>query len=217
MVKEKIMSNTEEFKKQMLTVSPLSEENVADFFSFFDHLISLSEGRIVTYSEHWSMSEKELKALHELPRQKNLTAEEYRSEVKNAASLLIQSGKKKGYLAYMEGKPIGWCDVNLKSAYEYLGRELPESVTKDRNPDTLSVVSILVSPEYRGQGVATALLDRVMQDASKNKIQTVEAYPSMHEFSDGSFPVYLHLFLKAGFQTVYQGAESAVLQKRLCA
>ena len=80
-----------------------------------------------------------------------------------------------GYLAMMDGLPVGWCGVSVRT-------ETPRLVRSRTIPavDDLPVWSIgcfLVRPGYRRRGVATALLNGVVDAAREAGAPGVEAYP----------------------------------------
>lgn len=47
-----------------------------------------------------------------------------------------------------------------------------------------SVVCFEIAPEYRGRGIATALLQRVCEDALEDGYEYVEAYPVPRETTE---------------------------------
>ena len=80
-----------------------------------------------------------------------------------------------GYLAYLDGLPVGWVGVGVRS-------ELPRLVNSRTIPaiDDLPVWSIgcfRIRPGYRRRGVARALLDGVVDAARTAGAPGVEAYP----------------------------------------
>ena len=80
-----------------------------------------------------------------------------------------------GYLAYLDGVPVGWVGVGVRS-------ETPRLVHSRTIPalDDLPVWSIgcfQIRPGYRRRGVARALLDGVVEAARAAGAPGVEAYP----------------------------------------
>lgn len=96
----------------------------------------------------------------------------------------INKGILQGYLAYRDGKVVGWCNANTKEdcAYCYgntfiygsLPSEFPGRKTK-------AVYCFAIAPAARRQGVATALLERVIADAKAEGFDAVEVYPEKTE------------------------------------
>jgi len=80
-----------------------------------------------------------------------------------------------GYLAYLDGLPVGWVGVSIRT-------ETPRLIQSRTIPaiDDLPVWSIgcfRICPGYRRRGIAKALLDGVIADARRLGAPGVEAYP----------------------------------------
>jgi GNAT superfamily N-acetyltransferase len=107
----------------------------------------------------------------------------------------IRSGKTTGMLAYADGKLVGWCNATARS-------ELPSLATGD-DAGVASVVCFVVSPPYRGHGVATGLLDGVVRTFQERDFERLEAYP-VKDASDHrkAFHGTVDLFSSAGFTLV---------------
>jgi len=80
-----------------------------------------------------------------------------------------------GYLAYLDGLPVGWVGVSIRT-------ETPRLIQSRTIPaiDDLPVWSIgcfRIRPGYRRRGIAKALLDGVIADARRLGAPGVEAYP----------------------------------------
>lgn len=80
-----------------------------------------------------------------------------------------------GYIAYLDGEPVGWVGVGMRTAMPRLmnSRTIPSI-------DDLPVWSIgcfRIRPGYRRRGIATALLASVVEGARAAGAPGVEAYP----------------------------------------
>src|ERR671919_227792 len=80
-----------------------------------------------------------------------------------------------GFVAYLEGVPVGWVGVGIRT-------ETPRLVNSRKIPaiDDLPVWSIgcfRIRPGYRRRGIAKALLDGVVEAARRAGAPGVEAYP----------------------------------------
>ncbi|MDQ3148712.1 MAG: GNAT family N-acetyltransferase, partial [Chloroflexota bacterium] len=80
-----------------------------------------------------------------------------------------------GYLAYLDGLPVGWVGVSIRT-------ETPRLMQSRKIPaiDDLPVWSIgcfRIRPGHRRRGIAKALLDGVIADARRLGAPGVEAYP----------------------------------------
>ena len=79
-----------------------------------------------------------------------------------------------GYLAYVDGQPAGWVNASLRSDYG-LYRDVDP-----KGPDPASVIGVscfIIAPPFRRHRIASALLDRVIADASARDAAWIEAYP----------------------------------------
>jgi GNAT superfamily N-acetyltransferase len=80
-----------------------------------------------------------------------------------------------GYIAYLEGEPVGWAGVSVRTVTPRLvgSRTIP---ALDDRP-VWSIGCIRVRPGYRRRGIAAALLDGVVVAARAAGAPGVEAYP----------------------------------------
>ena len=83
----------------------------------------------------------------------------------------IKQGHMQGYLAYRDGTVVGWCNANDKQAYHSVHMDFS---SKDK---VKSIVCFCISPNFRGKGIASKLLDRVCADAAEDGYEYIEAYP----------------------------------------
>ena len=80
-----------------------------------------------------------------------------------------------GFIAYLDGVPVGWVGIGIRT-------ETPRLVNSRTIPavDDLPVWSIgcfRIRPGYRRRGIASALLNGVVEAARKEGAPGVEAYP----------------------------------------
>ena len=80
-----------------------------------------------------------------------------------------------GYLAYLDGEPVGWIGVAVRTETPRLlnSRTIP---AVDDQP-VWSIGCFRIRPGYRRRGIARALLDAVVNAARKSGAPGVEAYP----------------------------------------
>jgi GNAT superfamily N-acetyltransferase len=109
-----------------------------------------------------------------------------------------------GFLAYLDGEPVGWVGVGVRT-------EMPRLVNSRTIPsiDDLPVWSIgcfRIRPGYRRRGIATALLAGVVEGARTAGAPGVEAYPIDPEGrrvdSGFAFVGLASMFDAAGFRRV---------------
>lgn len=123
-----------------------------------------------------------------------------------------------GYLAYLDGAPVGWVGVSVRT-------ETPRLVNSRTIPaiDDLPVWSIgcfVIRPGYRRRGIAKALLEGVVTEARRLGAPGVEAYPidpAGRRVEVGSgFVGIASMFDAAGFRRVLlTDAQSGRLPRQL--
>ena len=127
-----------------------------------------------------------------------------------------------GYLAFDNGIAVGWCNANDRMKYFRVGAFDLDHVPEDRalsdcqhEKQIKSIVCFEISPEYRGKGIATQLLDRVCADALAEGYEYVEAYPSDQVQSSLAFTGPVRLYEKAGFTEFSRIGSTIVMRKKL--
>ena len=88
---------------------------------------------------------------------------------------LVDAGKSPGLLAYRGKVPVGWVSLAPREEFAKLRRS-PVMKPVDDKP-VWSVVCFVVPAEYRGQGVARALLEGAVAHARRHGATLIEAYP----------------------------------------
>jgi len=138
---------------------------------------------------------------------------------RNDAIRYIKDGKIQGYLAYMDGQVVGWCNANdrakcTKCGGWKFGLSAVNTVEPDPNAKIKSVFCFVIAPELRRTGIALRLLERVCLDALKDGYACVEAYPNkqfQNIFFDHMGP--LEMYEKMGFVAYGEAGEKIVMRK----
>ncbi len=149
---------------------------------------------------------------------KDLSTAEKRREL---AFQYVKDNNLQGYLAYSDGKVVGWCNANTKSdclkcaSWQRFMSYVPLEES-DTDIKVKSVFCFMIASEKKRQGIATLLLERVCQDAAQDGFHFVEAYP-YKEFSyqSSDFGGYFELYNKLGFQVVLETEQGLVMRKKL--
>jgi ribosomal protein S18 acetylase RimI-like enzyme len=169
-----------------IEIRPLTKDLKKDYLFFFDNIVfEDNPDRFKCYCYDY----------HFLGDVETCTREMSRSSVIN----LIDESKLRGYLAYDKDKPVGWCNANNRSNYERLLRDYDYV----DNPDdkVCSIVCFLIHPDYRRQGIAQGLLDKIIMDYSNTDYDYFEAYPKKEELScEGNFKGPLGLYKRYDFK-----------------
>ena len=200
-----------------ITIKPLTAELIPDYFDFFNN-------RAFTdnppwggcYCICWQMTKTEEQDLLIEQVEANGGGEEnFMRALREVVVSQITSGALRGYLAYADGVSIGWCTANDKANFPvesangarlYAPAELREK----------AVICFEIAPEYRGKGIATALLSRVVEDAAAEGYLAVEGFPQVHgERNEWDFSGPVRLYEKAGFIKVSDQDGFIVMRKEL--
>ena len=94
---------------------------------------------------------------------------------RTALKALVAGGHPPGLIGYRGKVPVGWVSIGPRGEYAKLKRS-PVMKAVDDQP-VWSVICFVVPAEYRGQGVAQALLTGAVAYAKKQGATLVEAYP----------------------------------------
>lgn len=152
-----------------LTVHPLTPERWDDLEALFQ-----AKGCAIARS-CWCMYYRESGKPAPLP--DGVTLRQFRRERMRAlAAQAAQAGSPPpGLIGYRGSQPVGWISLGPRSHYAKLQRS-PVMKPVDEQP-VWSIVCFVVPAEFRGQGVARALLDGAVAWARRRGVTLLEAYP----------------------------------------
>lgn len=200
-----------------LEIKPLTPELAADFFDFFDNrAFSYNSPEGPCYCTRFQMTKEEEKAAI------NDQIEAYGGWEKGLVRIICQlakqqiaSGVLRGYLAYADDVSIGWCNANDKANFpEESGNEARFHAPAEKREKVVACFEI--APEFRGKGVATALLKRVIDDAKSEGYIAVEAFPRIRdERYEWDCPGPVRLYEKVGFPKMSEKDGRVVMRKEL--
>jgi GNAT superfamily N-acetyltransferase len=83
---------------------------------------------------------------------------------------LLDEGRSDGYLFYVDGRPVAWCQCGPWGSFAVIAPRPPAV------PDAWAVTCMVVVPDARGQGVAHALLGEVLADLRRRGARHVYAF-----------------------------------------
>lgn len=150
---------------------------------------------------------------HELEKKRAWNCDRESAEFNRKQAIrLIKSGHLQGYLAYADGNVVGWCNANDKKSYDNVNFDFSEGIP-DNHDKIKAIVCFSVSPEYRGQGVATALLEYVCNDAKADGFDLIEAYPFEHN-ENHAYHGPISMYEKNGFK-VYRHIEDCIVYRKI--
>jgi GNAT superfamily N-acetyltransferase len=122
-----------------------------------------------------------------------------------------------GYLAFDADIPVGWCNAGNMDTYMINSFDfIPDTARQSACGKTMSVVCFAIAPGYRGKGIASALLERVVTDARAEGYAAVEGYAEILKepvYYDFHGPV--RLYENAGFSIVARADNRVIFRKVL--
>jgi GNAT superfamily N-acetyltransferase len=146
-----------------VTIHPVTADRVDDWYDLFDH-------RGFAGNPGWAACY--CREPHDPPSDEQ--PERIWTDNRGYVADRLRNGSTYGYLAYADGKAVGWVNASVRSEYAIFKLLEPDT------PDPSSVVGVscfVIDPKYRRHGIAAALLDRVIADAADRGAAFVEAYP----------------------------------------
>lgn len=131
-------------------------------------------------------------------------------ENRSAVAGCIRAGTAPGYLAYAADDVVGWCSAGPQPLYPLL-RELAAS-DADR---VGAIVCFVIAPDFRGRGVASALLRAACDGLRAQGMATVQAIPRKRASSAAENHYGpLAMYLAAGFSIVREDDDGSVVVRK---
>jgi GNAT superfamily N-acetyltransferase len=181
-----------------ITIRPLTPELSGDYFDFFENRAFTDDSPYRCYCQPYQMTKEQAETVYD-----NVDGPDIGRVARKIAERQIDSGALQGYLAFLDGISIGWCNANDKVNYpiESCNGARFQMSTEKREKGRVKIVACFeIAPEYRMKGVATALLARVCEDAKTEGYIAVEGFPFVlterYEW-DNCGPI--RLYQKVGF------------------
>lgn len=187
-------------------VKELTPKLQDDFLSFFDHDAFADNPEwadcycmfryFVGSKEEWSRATKEYN--------------------RKAIAGMIRDRRAQGFLAYVDSKPVGWCNAAPRNMLP--GLERSSSLHVNDAEKVGSIVCFLVAKKHRGQGIARLMLESAVQNFRQHGLAYAEAYPIKYPPDSplnepGNFPGPLSMYLDAGF-TPYKETELTIIVRK---
>lgn len=193
----------------MIEIKAFTPQLAQDYFAFFDHW-AFADGSSC-YCNGYQLSAAAIQSMH---------GDGMQDLLRESALQMVRDGKIQGYLTFDHGQPVAWCNANDRMNYVRVGEFDLDHVPADPAPflcllkgQVKAIVCFAVSPEYRGKGMATLLLERVCKDAKEEGYAYVEAYPCTK--NRGAYTGPYRLYEKAGFQEYGHVGHAIVMRKYL--
>jgi len=193
-----------------ITIKPLTPELADDYFDFFENRAFTDDSPYRCYCQVYQMTKTQAKEAFD-----NVDWSDAGRVARGVAERQIETGILRGYLAYENGLSIGWCNANDRANYpadpQY---DVPFYALAEKREK--AVICFEIAPEYRMKGVATALLQRVIEDAKDEGCFAVVGFPILHsERFEWDNPGPIRMYEKAGFVKVAEQSGRVVMKKEL--
>jgi len=201
---ERLTGSTERLSEIAdVTVHPVTEDRLADWLRFFDH-----EG--FAGNPDWA-------SCYCLEPHVPATAEQPERPWRNVRATMagrLRGGTTFGYLAYVDGRAVGWVNASFRADYGLYRRVDPDG------PEPRSVIGVscfVIAPPFRRHGVASVLLDRVIADASTRGASWIEGYPHNEPKGDdaGHFRGPRSIYEARGFRPIEVLDRYTVMRRRV--
>lgn len=175
-------------------VEQLTGNRLDDFLEFFDH---------VAFADNPSWASCYCVFPHYAGNDWGATGAD---ENRAARIELVRRGERHGHMAYVDGKPAGWCNAGPRRLYPWVTNE-PEFASDDAG-DVGSILCFVVAPSYRRQGIGRALLDGACAEFRERGLKVAEGYPAAATISAArAYHGPIEMYLEAGFERVREAGE----------
>jgi len=187
-----------------LKIQPLTPDLIGNFLNYFDNIG-------FTDNPEWAVC---YCYFHHCPGGLKVFSKQTKEENRTASIQLINSGKLKGFIAYDNDKPVGWCKADLKENFLSLPDD-DEILTSERGK-IASIACFLIAPDYRKQGIARKLLEFACSYFKNQNYEYVEGYPRIGDHSDAHhYHGPLSLYTSVGFTVFKEIDKFYVVRKKL--
>lgn len=183
-----------------IEIRPLSKELKDDYLFLFDNMI---------YKDNPEWSKCYCNDYHFLGDVETCTRDMSRVMIIDR----IDKNELQGYLAFSNGKAIGWCNVNNRSNYQRLLRDY--DLIDNPADRVCSIVCFLIHPDYRRQGVAQMILAKITEDYSNTDYDFLEVYPKKGESAASNFRGPTELYERNNFKIYKEHETYCVMRKNL--
>lgn len=125
---------------------------------------------------------------------------------------LLARGEHDSYLLYVDGAPLGWCQVGPRD-------RLAKLVAQDglaADAEAWAITCFQITPAHRRRGLAGRLLGAVLDDLAARGVRRVEAFPKRGASDEGELWNGAEaMFRAAGFASVAEASRGPVLRRAL--
>jgi GNAT superfamily N-acetyltransferase/uncharacterized protein YndB with AHSA1/START domain len=137
------------------------------------------------------------------------TAEDNRRDMSD----LISQGKVTALLAFVDGKPVGWCNYGETTRLNGVMHRFGLNAADEQGVGSLAC--FVIAAPYRKHGVATKLLEAALDRMRARGVKVAEAYPVKElKSAQSNYRGPLSMYLAAGFER-YRETERHLVVRRI--
>ena len=195
-----------------IKIKALTPELIPDYLEFFDNrAFSDTDTNGPCYCTCPTQTSEEIDQMV------RAFTDDVKGMIRRHAAQMLDEGKIRGYLAYDGNTVIGWCNAGDMNEYAINRYQfVPDFARCGTAGKTMSVVCFAITPDYRGTGVSTALLEHVIAEAKTQGYAAVEGYAHTRKVQhDMDFKGPVKLYEKLGFIPVAEQDGVVVMRKIL--
>ena len=171
-----------------IEIKKLSPQLIEDYLHFFDH-------RAFCNHPEWAAC---YCMFYNFKATSDIWDKRTGPQNRNEAEKQIKSGKLKGFLAYHNNKPVGFCNANAKS--ELFFDKYRFEINDTGTDAIVSVVCFVIDPDYRRKGISKLLLNKVINTYSGSTYKFIESYPSTGNNDEAAnYHGFYEMYNKMGF------------------
>ena len=196
-----------------IDIRRLMPDLVEDYVAFFDTIPHNEKYHMKCYCVYWCSDDCDGKDFNT------------KAARRHYAIQCVKDGRIQGYLAYEDGKVVGWCNANTKAdcltckGWQGMNGKRKGFIPTEESAPELRVKSVfcfVIAPEMRRQGIASQLLARICQDAAADGFDYVEAYPEKEVTANTeNFMGYAGMYERFGFTVYHETSRKLVMRKAL--
>jgi GNAT superfamily N-acetyltransferase len=219
-VRRKQMTNQEIMR---IAIKPLTPDLADDYFDFFDNRAfsdNSPEGPCYCTRFQQTREQEQVELVAQAKIYDNGAdfkpgSPGFMRTLREIAERQIKTGVLQGYLAFADGMAVGWCNANDRANFPRESANRAKLYAPAEKREKV-VVCFEIAPNYRGKGVATALLQKVIDDAKAEGYIAVEANARIRtERYEWDHTGPLRLYEKLGFVPTEQVGNTVVMRREL--
>jgi ribosomal protein S18 acetylase RimI-like enzyme len=185
-------------------IHDLTRERLDDYLHFFDE---------EAFRDYPAWSNCYCSETH-LPNTDAANALRTGSENREYMTGLIGAGQVTALLAYVDGRPAGWCNYGETTQLAGVMRKL--GIDAADHDGVGSIACFVIAAPYRRHGIAEKLLAAACERLARRGIRTVEAYPRRDpDFDGAAYRGPLQMYEAAGFEPYREAGRHVIVRKQL--